>query len=1187
MMTRVRLPAAVICVCLLAGITSTAVSLAREKSRRPAAAFRLKPEATPTADGWLPPSGGRTSEADEPRANQIRPEPNRGGALDVASTDVKVALERLKPAEGYEISLFASEKEFPDIANPLAMTFDTRGRLWVLTSPTYPHVLPGVPAHDKLVILDDVNQDGRADTLTVFADDLYIPTGFELGDGGAYVSQQPNLIFLRDTNRDGKADERRIVLHGFGTEDSHHSIHAFTWGPGGDLYFQEGTFLHSQVETPYGTVRLEEAGVFRYEPRTEKLSVFVSYGFANPWGHVVDRWGQNFISDASNGNNYYGTPFSGHVDYPRKQRPMQVWTLTQVRPTANIEFVSSRHFPDEAQGNFLVTNTIGFQGIKQYKVREEGSGFVAVETDPLLMSVDPNFRPIAIKFGFDGALYIADWFNPLVGHMQYSLRDPRRDTTHGRIWRITAKGRPLNPRPKIEGEPIEAQLELLKAYEDRTRYQARLALRALPTVTVVAALKKWIEGLDPAEPDYEHHLLEALWVYEHHDTVAPEVLNALLQAREFRARAAATRVLQHWFDRVDGGLMILKRMVNDPEPRVRLEAVRALSFVPTLGAAEIALEALKHPLDYYLQYVLDSTITSLEKTWKPALTSRQPFAAENPDGLVFLIARLDAKELLALPKNEIVLRAIVDRPAIDAASRRGAIEALAQLNTLPPAQELIDALERLDGEPGTRPVVQDLSQLLTTLEPAALAGVRNDLARLATLGKDETTRRGAFAGLLRADAGSNKAWNLASASERNRMDLLHGAAALKDARVLDELYPKILASLEKGQRTAPAMHGRVVRIVAPGVERSLRLAEVQVVTALENAALRGKATQSSIVAGGATGGQPERAIDTRTDSDPKAGSTAFTTLERNPWWEVDLGESQPIESITIWNQPTNDRTATLHVSVLDSSRKPVFALDQLPASSATERVTIGGDVDDAVINAAIAALAAVNGRDIERFGLLAKQIPNAGSRRAAIAALRAMPRERWPAEQLMPLSESLLSYIRTVPASERTAPAFKEAVELGREVAGRLPAESAGITTAAIDKLIVRTIRIESPIAEMKFSLPGFTVEAGEEIEIEFFNPDQMPHNLVITVPGALESVSLKAEAMAREPDGFARNFVPTTAEVLHSTKLLNTGETGRLRFTVPTRTGSYPYVCTFPGHWRTMNGLMSVIRTGTTLPGR
>jgi len=1121
-------------------------------------------------------------------SGQIRPEPNRGGAVDMASLDVKVALERLKPADGYEIGLFASEKEFPEIANPLAMTFDTRGRLWVLTSPTYPHVLPGVPPHDKLVILEDVNQDGRADKSTIFADGLYIPTGFELGDGGVYVSQQPNLVFLRDTDGDDKADERRILLHGFGTEDSHHSIHAFTWGPGGDLYFQEGTFLHSQVETPYGTVRLEEAGVFRYEPRTEKLSVFVSYGFANPWGHVVDRWGQHFISDASNGNNYYGTPFSGHVDYPRKQRPMQVWTLTQVRPTANVEFVSSRHFPDEAQGNFLVTNTIGFQGIKQYKVREEGSGFVAVETDPLLMSTDPNFRPIAIKFGFDGALYIADWFNPLIGHMQYSLRDPRRDSTHGRIWRITAKGRPLNERPKIDGQPIEAQLELLGAYEDRTRYQARLALRARPTDTVVAALKKWTHGLDPADPGYEHHLLEALWVYEHHDTVEQDLLNTLLQAKDFHARAAATCVLQHWFDRVDGALMLLKRMVNDPEPRVRLEAIRALSFVPTAEAADIALEALDHPLDYYLQYVLDSTMTTLEKAWKPALTAGRPIAVDNADGLTFLLARLDAKDLIALPRSPAVMRAIVDRPGVDAGARRDAIAGLAKSNNERPEEELVSAIERLDGEPGTRTVVQDLAQLLAASEAAALTRVRQDLVTLATFGKDATTRQGAFAALLRADGGSNRAWDIASASPRSRMELLLGAAALKAGPVLDQLYPKILASLDAGAgQTAPAVQARFVRIVAPGPERTLRLAEVQVMSAGENVALRGKATQSSIVAGGATGGQPERAIDNRTDSDAKAASTAFTALERNPWWEIDLGESRPIESIAIWNQPANDRTATLHVSVLDSSRKPVFAQDQIPVSTATERIAIGGDVTDAFVFAAITALAAVQGRDAERFGLLARHVQNPASRRAAIAALRAMPADRWPADQLMSLSESMLGYIRSVPPAERTDAAFKDAVELGRAIASRLPAPAGKDAVTVIDKLVVRTIRIETPVAEMKFSLPGFTVEAGEEIEIEFFNPDQMPHNLVITVPGGLESVSLEAEAMAKEPDGFARNFVPTTSEVLYSTRLINTGETARLRFTVPMRTGSYPFVCTFPGHWRTMNGLMSVVRTGTTLPGR
>jgi len=115
---------------------------------------------------------------------QIRPEPNRGGAIDLAAADPKVALSRLHPAPGYEISLFATEKEFPELGKPLALAFDTRGRLWVLTSPTYPHYLPGVRPNDKLIILEDVNRDGRADKSTIFADGLYQPMGFELGDGG-------------------------------------------------------------------------------------------------------------------------------------------------------------------------------------------------------------------------------------------------------------------------------------------------------------------------------------------------------------------------------------------------------------------------------------------------------------------------------------------------------------------------------------------------------------------------------------------------------------------------------------------------------------------------------------------------------------------------------------------------------------------------------------------------------------------------------------------------------------------------------------------------------------------------------------------------------------------------------------------------------------------------------------------
>src|SRR5262249_21789598 len=147
--------------------------------------------------------------------------------------------------------------------------------------------------------------DGRADKCSVWADKLYLPTGFALGDGGAYVAQQPNLVFLKDTKGKGRADHRQIILHGFDSADSHHALNVFRWGPGGDLFFLEGTFHHTQVETPYGPRRVKDAACFRYEPRTERFDIFVSYRFANPWGFVTDRWGQNFIADASGGANYF------------------------------------------------------------------------------------------------------------------------------------------------------------------------------------------------------------------------------------------------------------------------------------------------------------------------------------------------------------------------------------------------------------------------------------------------------------------------------------------------------------------------------------------------------------------------------------------------------------------------------------------------------------------------------------------------------------------------------------------------------------------------------------------------------------------------------------------------------------------------------------------------------------------
>ena len=549
------------------------------------------------------------------------------GELSAIPTNVSADMKYLSPeeskemfilADGFEIELVVSEVDFPEMVNPVALDIDARGRLWVTTNPSYPQYLPGTPVDDKILIYEDSTGDGKADKQTVFADKLHLPIGIALGDGGAYVSQQPDLMFLKDTDGDGVADVRKRVLHGFDSADSHHALSAFTFGPDGALYFQEGTFHFSQVETPYGPQRVRDAAVFRYEPKTEKFNIFVSYNFANPWGHCFDYWGQNFVADASPGANYFAAAFSGDVIYPHKHRQMEQFLVKQWRPTAGCVIASSRQFPDSVQGNYLINNTIGFLGTLQYQMSDDGSGFKGSPVDPLLSSRDTNFRPIDIKFGPDGALYIVDWFNPLIGHMQHNLRDPKRDKHHGRIWRVKYKEKPLLEIPKIEGAPIKDVVRLLERYEDSVRHLARMELRTRDTANVVSAISAWLNEQTDDSEQTQHNRLEAIWVMQHHDQVHPELLASVLSSSDHRARAAATRVLSYWRDRIDDATDLLIAAATDESPRVRLEAIRAASFYADADQGRRIVDAaMTKPLDYYINYAITETNTTLDRRGGP------------------------------------------------------------------------------------------------------------------------------------------------------------------------------------------------------------------------------------------------------------------------------------------------------------------------------------------------------------------------------------------------------------------------------------------------------------------------------------------------------------------------------------------------------------------------------------------
>ena len=524
------------------------------------------------------------------------------------------ALQKLTVGQGLKVELFASEREFPELVNPVQMAFDTRGRLWVAVWKNYPHWQPKSPMDDKLLILEDTNADGKADKRTVFAGDLNNPTGFEFYNGGVILAQQPNVVFLRDTNGDDRYDTKEIILQGFDSADTHHAINSFTFDPGGALYMQEGVFHRTQVETPWGpTVRQEDGGVYRFEPRTWKFETFIPMNFPNPHGHVFDYWGRDIVFDATGGQPFYGPSFSTKKYYPAMEtRNAPQPGKVRVRPVGGTDILSSRHFPESLQGNLIVLNVIGFRGLLNYRLSEDGAGLKITEAEPILQSADENFRPVDAEVGPDGALYFVDWHNPIIGHMQHNLRDKTRDHEHGRVYRVTFPGRPLLKPAQIAGAPIPQLLDLLKEPEDRVRYRAKIELSGRDTKEVMAALQAWIDRLDPKGEGYEHHMMEALWVHQWHNRVNEKLLLRMLKSSEPWARAAATRVLCYWRDRVANPLALLKSLANDAHPGVRLEAVRAASFFQTTEAAAVALESLNHPQDRFLEYTLDQTMNTLK-----------------------------------------------------------------------------------------------------------------------------------------------------------------------------------------------------------------------------------------------------------------------------------------------------------------------------------------------------------------------------------------------------------------------------------------------------------------------------------------------------------------------------------------------------------------------------------------------
>jgi len=563
----------------------------------------------------------------------------------VPSSDPEVEKASLMLSDDLEVNLFISD---PDIDKPIQMAWDEKGRLWLATSNSYPQPVPGQEANDKIFVVEDLDQDGTADRSTVFKDGLLTPTGIEFGDGGVYVANSTEMIHLSDTDGDRKADIQREVLRGFGADDTHHILHTFNWGPDGKFYMNQSVYIYSHVETPWGVERLRGGGIWRYDTEQQKLEV-MARGMWNAWGFVFDKDGQSFATDGAGGDGilpiYPGVAYVPAVGVDR--------TMKGLNPDspkyAGLEIISGDHFPTDWDGD-LITNDFRANKIVRYHIEEDSSGYKSTEQEAVVWSDHIAFRPVAISQGPDGALYVADWYNPIIQHGEVDFRDSRRDHQHGRIWRITSKSGKLKKWTDLGLLGVPDLLSKLTSDDLWTRKQVRRLLREHKREEVEEALRGWTYTLLQKKSASSDEMLETLWLHQALNSPNESLVEKMTSSDDHRQRRAVARVLVDWGNRLESTGDYLAVLVNDEHLGVKREAVNTLGGMESFEAAQLAIGAFDENLDPFLDYELYQALRELEPMW----VSQADKLAVSNEALIFaLLSAQSESSVTILTENYI------------------------------------------------------------------------------------------------------------------------------------------------------------------------------------------------------------------------------------------------------------------------------------------------------------------------------------------------------------------------------------------------------------------------------------------------------------------------------------------------------------------------------------------------------
>lgn len=498
-----------------------------------------------------------------------------------------------KLPDGFEITLFASE---PDIGKPINIAFDAKGRLWATQSFEYPFAATPTKGKDRLTILEDTDNDGRADKFTHFDDTLNIPIGVMPVNDGAVVYSIPSVYRYTDADGDGKPDQQKKLLGPFEYRDTHGMVNNFIIGYDGWIHACHGFTNRSKIAGADGdTIWMSSGNTFRFRRDGSRVE-HTTDGRINPFGLTYDELGYLYSTDCHTSPLYQLIRGGDYTQWGKENimgfAPDMKHLENEATALAGIAYYADTRFPESFRKNFYIGDAVACR-VYRNSSTWKGSSPVGKKEEDFVLSEDPWFRPVDVKLGPDGALYIADFYNSIIGHYEVPLDHPKRDKTRGRIWRITYKGE-VNKKLDLNAANLQALITALNSDNLPVRLTAadQLAERiGQPAVEPVIAL---INKSNVSVNEYVH----ALWVLQRLNALTPDIIQRSSTHSDATIRLHTLRVLAERADRGVASYGIAQKAMTDQDPHVQRAAVELMAQFVTLNSVEQILAQRKKTPDF-------------------------------------------------------------------------------------------------------------------------------------------------------------------------------------------------------------------------------------------------------------------------------------------------------------------------------------------------------------------------------------------------------------------------------------------------------------------------------------------------------------------------------------------------------------------------------------------------------------